>query len=62
MAKESGYKINEYGVFDSITGKRLAGDTEESIYKILGLHYISPEKRLGLDEIEKATIKKMQPA
>jgi len=62
IAKERGYKINEYGLFDTKTGKRLAGDTEESIYKVLGLNYIPPEKRLGKEEIEKAAVKKMQPA
>jgi DNA polymerase (family 10) len=62
MAKEKGYKINEYGLFDSASGKKLAGDTEESIYKVLGLKYIPPGQRLGVDEIEKALIKKLQPA
>jgi DNA polymerase (family 10) len=57
IAKQRGYKINEYGLFDTITGKRLAGDTEESMYKVLGLKYIPPEKRLGAGEIEKAMIK-----
>lgn len=55
IAKEKGYKINEYGLFDAKNNKRLAGDTEESIYKLLGLGYIPPEKRLGMDEIEKAS-------
>jgi DNA polymerase (family 10) len=60
IAKERGYKINEYGLFDSKSGKKLAGDTEESIYKVIGLKYIPPGQRLGKDEIEKATIKKLQ--
>ncbi|MBL7745253.1 MAG: hypothetical protein JNN00_17395 [Chitinophagaceae bacterium] len=56
MAKERGYKVNEYGLFDNNTGERLAGETEESIYKILGLSFIPPEKRLGSGEIEKALL------
>lgn len=56
MAKERGYKINEYGLFDNSTGQRLAGDTEESMYKVLDLRFITPEKRLGRGEIEKAMV------
>jgi DNA polymerase (family X) len=52
MAKRKGWKINEYGVFDMVTGKRLAGETEEGIYKLFGLSYIPPEKRVGKDEWE----------
>lgn len=57
IAKEKGYKINEYGIFDIASGKRLAGETEEEMYQFLNLHYIPPEQRLGKDEIEKAFIK-----
>jgi DNA polymerase (family 10) len=56
LAREKGYKINEYGLFDTKNGMRLAGDTEESIYNVLGLNYIPPEKRLGIGEIEKAAM------
>jgi DNA polymerase (family X) len=56
LAREKSYKINEYGLFDTKNGMRLAGDTEESIYNVLGLNYIPPEKRLGMGEIEKATM------
>ncbi|MBI5858585.1 MAG: hypothetical protein HZB42_13175 [Sphingobacteriales bacterium] len=57
IAKQRGWKINEYGVFDVKTGKRLAGKTEEDIYSLFGLKYIPPEKRLGKDELQKARIK-----
>lgn len=57
MAKQRGWKVNEYGVFDEKTGKRLAGRTEEEIYSLFGLHYIPPEKRIGKDELAKARIK-----
>jgi DNA polymerase (family 10) len=56
LAKQRGWKINEYGVFDVKTGKRLAGKTEEEIYALFGFKYIPPEKRLGKDELKKARI------
>lgn len=58
IAKERGYKINEYGIFDAASGKRLAGSTEEEMYHFLNLKYISPELRLDKGEIEKAVLKK----
>lgn len=54
IAKEKGYKINEYGLFDVKTNRRLAGETEEGMYKVLGLKYIPPEQRLGENEIKRA--------
>ena len=56
IAKRKGWKINEYGVFDNSTGKRIAGETEESIYKLFGLDYIPPEKRLGKNELDAVDI------
>lgn len=56
-AKKRGYRMNEYGIFDVQTGKRLAGETEEEMYHFLGLRYISPETRLGKREIEAAELK-----
>lgn len=55
MARDRGCKINEYGIFDS-AGKRVAGNTEEDMYRFLSLHYIPPEKRFAKSEIEKARI------
>lgn len=46
MARQKGYKINEYGLFDGVSGKRLAGTTEAEIYRFLDLKYIPPERRL----------------
>ena len=46
-AIKKGLKLNEYGLFDKRTGKRLAGRTEASIYKALGIKMHSPEKRIG---------------
>lgn len=56
IAKQRGWKVNEYGVFDAKTGIRLAGKTEEEIYALFGLKYIPPEKRIGKDELAKARI------
>lgn len=54
IAKQKNWKMNEYGVFENKTGKRLAGETEQSIYNLFGYRYIPPEKRIGGDELEKA--------
>lgn len=45
-------KVNEYGVFETDTEKQIAGITEESVYECLGLDWIPPELREGLDEID----------
>ena len=43
-------RLNEWGVFKG--DKRVAGTTEEEVYKILGLHWIPPEMRENAGEIE----------
>jgi DNA polymerase (family 10) len=43
VAIKFGYKLNEYGLFKG--SKRIAGKTEEEVFKKLGLKYVSPEKR-----------------
>ena len=45
IAIKKGFKLNEYGLFDRKTNKKIAGKTEEKIYKILGINYPKPEKR-----------------
>lgn len=57
IARERGYKINEYGIFDAASGKRLAGSTEEEMYHFMNLKYIPPELRLDKGEIEQAGLK-----
>lgn len=52
MAVKRGLKINEYGIFRESDNKRLGGDNENDIYKILGLQYIPPELREDRGEIE----------
>ncbi len=50
IAIKKGLKLNEYGVFRG--SKQVAGESEENVYKILGLHYIEPELRENSGEIE----------
>ena len=50
LALEKGLKLNEYGVFKG--KKRVAGENEEEVYKIIGLPYIPPELRENTGEIE----------
>ncbi len=54
IAVKKGYKLNEYGLFNRETGERIAGETEESVYKALGLEWIEPELREDRGEIEAA--------
>jgi DNA polymerase (family 10) len=51
-AQQLGLKINEYGVFRG--AQRIAGDSEESVYRAVGLPYIPPELREDRGEIEAA--------
>jgi len=52
LGQQRGLKINEYGVFK---GERsIAGDTEASVYKSVGLPLIPSELREGRGEIEAA--------
>jgi DNA polymerase (family X) len=51
-AKRRGWKLSEYGLFEG--EKRIAGRTEEEIYRKLGLEYIPPEIREATGEIELA--------
>lgn len=48
-----GWKLNEYGLFDA-HDRRIAGKTEEEIYRALGLGYIPPELREDQGEIQAA--------
>ena len=52
LGQQRGLKINEYGVFKG--NKRVAGDSEESVYAAVGLPYIEPELRENRGEIEAA--------
>ncbi len=52
IAQERGLKINEYGVFKA--DRCIAGETEESVYKAIGLPWIAPELREDRGEVEAA--------
>jgi DNA polymerase (family 10) len=52
IAKNLGYKINEYGIFKD--DKYICGSDEKEVYEKLGLQYIPPELREDLGEIELA--------
>lgn len=54
IAKEKGYKISEYGIFDAKTDKRLGGEKEKDIYALLGMDVPPPEIRENKGEIELA--------
>ena len=54
IAKERGLKINEYGVFEVSGGRKVAGRSEEEIYRVLGMQFIPPEMRENTGEIELA--------
>jgi len=54
LASRKGLKVSEYGVFNEATGKRIAGATEEEVYRAIGLPYIPPELREDAGEIEAA--------
>lgn len=57
LAQQRGLKINEYGVFKG--KQRIAGDTEASVFKAVGLPVIPPELREGHNEIETARVKRL---
>ena len=59
IAISRGMKLSEYGLFDSKTNKRVAGRTEDEIYKKLGLNYIEPELREDEGEIQASRSNKL---
>ncbi len=54
MAVKAGMKINEYGIFREKDDRRLGGEKEEDVYRLLGLPPIPPELREDAGEIEAA--------
>ncbi|HTR19222.1 MAG TPA: DNA polymerase/3'-5' exonuclease PolX [Gemmatimonadales bacterium] len=49
LAQEHRYKLNEYGLYKGT--RRIAGKTEQEIYKKLGLDWIPPELRESRGEV-----------
>jgi DNA polymerase (family 10) len=54
LALERGWKLNEYGLSDLSTGKKIAGKSEDEVYRVLGLPFIEPELRENRGEIKAA--------
>jgi DNA polymerase (family 10) len=52
LAIDKGWKLNEYGIFRG--ERRIAGKSEEEVYKKIGLPVIPPELRENRGEIEAA--------
>jgi DNA polymerase (family 10) len=57
LANERGWKLNEYGLFSG--ERRIAGATEEEVFKKLGLAYIPPEMREDRGEVALAAAGKV---
>jgi len=53
-ALKLGLTLNEYGLFRLEGNERVAGETEEEIYRQLGMDWIPPELRENCGEIEAA--------
>ncbi|MBZ5592027.1 MAG: DNA polymerase/3'-5' exonuclease PolX [Acidobacteriia bacterium] len=53
-AVKMGFKLSEYGLFRAEDESRVAGGTEEEVYKALGLEWIPPELRENCGEVEAA--------
>ena len=53
-AVHMGLKLSEYGLFRAEDNARVAGETEEGVYRALGLPWIPPELRENTGEIEAA--------
>ena len=53
-ARARGLKVSEYGIETIESGAIRTCATEEEVYEALGLQFIPPEMRVGLDEIELA--------
>ncbi|MFH1420652.1 MAG: DNA polymerase/3'-5' exonuclease PolX [Candidatus Aenigmatarchaeota archaeon] len=57
LAMKKGWKLSEYGLFKG--KKRIAGKTEQEVYRKLGMQYIPPEMREANGEIELAMKRKI---
>jgi DNA polymerase (family 10) len=57
IAISEGLRLNEWGVFDK-ENHRVAGATEEDVYRVLGLEWIPPEMREDRGELKIAKIGK----
>jgi DNA polymerase (family 10) len=56
LALKQGLSLNEYGLFTVEGNERVAGESEEEIYKRLGFAWIAPELRENSGEFEAAAM------
>ena len=54
LANRLGLTVNEYGVFREKSGRKVAGQEEEDVYRALGLSWVPPELREDQGEVEAA--------
>jgi len=47
-------KLSEYGLFDALTGERIVSQTEEEVYRQLGMPWIQPTLREHTGEVDAA--------
>ncbi len=59
IAKKNNMKLNEFGLFNLVDNRKIAGAKETEIYELLGLSYIQPELRENRGEIDFAKNKKL---
>ena len=57
IAVRAGYKLNEYGLFKG--DKKIEGESEEGVYRALGMDFIPPELRENRGEVEAAMAGKL---
>jgi DNA polymerase (family 10) len=54
MAVKAGLKLSEYGLFDAESGELIVSQTEEEVYRRLGLPWIAPPLREDRGEVDAA--------
>src|ERR1700689_3417429 len=47
-------KLSEYGLFNAVTGEKIVSQTEEEVYRLLGMPWISPPLREHTGEVAAA--------
>ena len=60
-AVRKGLRVSENGILNLESGDVVTCSEEPGVYEALGMQYIPPELRLGLDEIELALAQKLPP-
>ena len=58
-AGKMGLSLNEYGITNTETGETESFGDEQSFYERLGLQYVPPELREGIDEVDYAIERKI---